>query len=120
MNKRDNRILNRVEVKLFTWFWYLIHQDLPVSQKEVMWRKSLEYFLRNHSTCDHETSDKRPLITALEMRLIRAVAGFLEETERYFDVVVQGAFTHVIKHLVHQRLDLPSNTLCGRIHGQDE
>jgi hypothetical protein len=36
INKRNNGILNRVVVKLVTWFRYLIRQDLPGPQKKAM------------------------------------------------------------------------------------
>jgi hypothetical protein len=64
---------------------------MPVPQMKAMWQNSMEPFLGSYLLDDHEASDKRMLIAISEMVFIQAVADILEETELYFDFIVQGA-----------------------------
>jgi hypothetical protein len=43
----------------------------------------LEHFRGNHSLSDHETSDKEPLIPALERTFIQVVVDLSEKTKPY-------------------------------------
>jgi DNA-binding HxlR family transcriptional regulator len=80
----------------------------------------LKHSIGNHLLHDHEDSDKGPSITTSEKAFIQAIADLLEDTGHILILWSKGQSYKQMNHLVRKILDLPQQTLHGRIHGENE